>query len=234
MLQGDSDIEDLTALAPSPSISQASTQKRKSPASRTVKDTVKKKKGKATGKAKSKICSRCHRNSHTVENCFAKTTAEGNPIASGPPDSIPLPKNNKRTKGCSRCGRNSHTRETCFAETHLDGSALSPNYYSDSGGEGVYLTERASKAKELYRKKHKKGPGDFPDDGCERCGRRSHMKRNCIAFTDIFGNDLPGGGSVNGISVESDVCILLSRRQVLLKTPLLLQPQLFTFIILGS
>jgi ribosomal protein S27AE len=51
-------------------------------------------------------CTRCGRNTHLAEKCYAKTTYAGAPLATD----------------CGRCGRKYHS--VCKAVTHVDGTTL--------------------------------------------------------------------------------------------------------------
>ncbi|KAJ3316934.1 hypothetical protein HDV06_002537 [Boothiomyces sp. JEL0866] len=87
-----------------------------------------------------------------------------------------------RKKECSRCGRDSHTLDECFAKTNIDGTNLeiveSISNIIESVGKifGLNLTTSESV--------------QFDKDACFRCGRKSHLARNCYAKKDINGKDL--------------------------------------------
>lgn len=53
-------------------------------------------------------CSRCGRNNHTYELCYAKTHINGNLI-------------------CRRCHRHGHSIKTCYATTYLDDTSIKSN-----------------------------------------------------------------------------------------------------------
>jgi cellular nucleic acid-binding protein len=69
-----------------------------------------------------KQCSRCGRNNHTAEYCYARRDITGANIGdiTASIDPVVCVKAVK----CTRCGRNSHTLTECYATTHLDGNVL--------------------------------------------------------------------------------------------------------------
>lgn len=86
-------------------------------------------------------CRRCGRHTHFVGDCYARTSAEGTPIAKrskqeaaasavhqpAPRRAAPRPRSFERRDGpraCSRCGRASHASQDCYARSHADGRAL--------------------------------------------------------------------------------------------------------------
>ena len=66
----------------------------------------------ASAKRREVGCSRCGRQCHVAEQCFARTTSEGEQI----PEC--------REEGCSRCGRQGHVAEQCYARTTSEGEQI--------------------------------------------------------------------------------------------------------------
>ena len=65
------------------------------------------------------ICSRCGRNSHTVQNCYARSTVDGKSlVAEGRKSSKFI------GEGCFRCGRTSHWVSDCYATYDVHGERI--------------------------------------------------------------------------------------------------------------
>ena len=62
-------------------------------------------------------CSRCGRNSHSVKDCFAKTTAHGQVFQYSESESSTY----LEEDACYRCGRTGHFVRDCFAKTDING-----------------------------------------------------------------------------------------------------------------
>lgn len=55
------------------------------------------------------LCSKCGRNSHTADNCYAKTKLNGKKLRKR---RVP------KVKLCGKCGRNNHTTAKCYATSY--------------------------------------------------------------------------------------------------------------------
>jgi predicted GIY-YIG superfamily endonuclease len=104
------------------------------------------------GRRRRMECTRCGRDSHTEEDCFAATHVNGNFLAQDDDESDDSSESSdsaagdnragrfqgsqqlrslfvrhpqeQRTRGFSRCGRDSHSVDRCYASRHADGSFL--------------------------------------------------------------------------------------------------------------
>ncbi|CAB9513422.1 ZnF_C2HC [Seminavis robusta] len=116
-------------------------------------------------------CSRCGRDSHTEEDCFAATHVRGHSIVPSVEeeddcDSSDESESDDDSHGCSRCGRNSHSTDDCYARTSVNGDPLSDDSSDESESD------------------------DGSHDGCSRCGRNSHIEAHCYARTSANGSRL--------------------------------------------
>jgi ribosomal protein S14 len=72
-------------------------------------------------KYKKKTCSKCGRNNHNSNECYATMHISGMPCEvyeeMKEMEEICNPKKDK----CTRCGRNTHVIQNCFANTHING-----------------------------------------------------------------------------------------------------------------
>jgi cellular nucleic acid-binding protein len=82
---------------------------------------------------KNSMCTRCGRDNHTADDCYAKTMADGSEIATQESGGIfnciirvfvELMREKVCEKVCKRCGRDSHTLHDCYAKTAIDGKIL--------------------------------------------------------------------------------------------------------------
>jgi hypothetical protein len=70
-----------------------------------------------TGGRQKKMCTRCGRTGHLVQNCFANSTMEGYALGEIGEDSDEM-------ADCQRCGRDGHYDRECFAKTDIDDEPL--------------------------------------------------------------------------------------------------------------
>ena len=63
-------------------------------------------------KTKIYVCSRCGRDSHSIQECYAKTSVDGKSLQTS------------KSEGCFRCGRHSHSTWHCYARTDVYGNRL--------------------------------------------------------------------------------------------------------------
>jgi ribosomal protein L37E len=71
-------------------------------------------------KTKKLTCTRCGRDSHTIEKCYAKTSVAGKVFDISESDSS----SDSFHDACFRCGRSSHWANECFAKTDVHGNPL--------------------------------------------------------------------------------------------------------------
>lgn len=74
-------------------------------------------------------CSRCGRNGHLIQDCYARTDVAGNLLEtelSTDDSSSSMDDSSSSTQGCFRCGRSSHWIQDCYARTDVAGNLL-PN-----------------------------------------------------------------------------------------------------------
>jgi GAG-polyprotein viral zinc-finger len=81
------------------------------------------------GKPKAKVhsgCTRCGRNSHTVQDCYAKTDVDGRAIEPSDIESDESESDSSASAqdGCYRCGRKGHWQSECYARTDANGNSL--------------------------------------------------------------------------------------------------------------
>jgi predicted GIY-YIG superfamily endonuclease/ribosomal protein L37E len=69
-------------------------------------------------------CDRCGRDSHSVEDCYARIHSQGHILKASEPVSDDS-ESDDSVDFCSRCGRNSHSVKRCYARTHIKGHRLS-------------------------------------------------------------------------------------------------------------
>jgi ribosomal protein L37E len=63
-------------------------------------------------------CKRCGRDSHSIQQCYAKTTVSGKIIDDSESES------SDSSETCFRCGRTSHWANDCYAKTDVQGNPL--------------------------------------------------------------------------------------------------------------
>jgi hypothetical protein len=68
-----------------------------------------------------KACDRCGRDTHHIDNCYARTHITGYKLKRDTANVVSLP------KICSRCGRNTHSINKCYENTYINGSKLIDN-----------------------------------------------------------------------------------------------------------
>ena len=80
----------------------------------------------------------------------------------------------ERYNKCFRCNRKGHMRNNCYAKTDVYGNKL----YDESEDEDISIDEEYEEYEE------------YEDDcyKCFRCNRKGHMRNNCYAKTDVYGN----------------------------------------------
>lgn len=147
------------------------------------------------------ICSRCGRNNHLTENCYAKTHLNGNllysdtdylnndvifrcsnccreghlskqcPFSQKEEKHTPPESNNRET--CKRCNRSSHDIVSCKATTYSDDTCIR-----------CYKSGHNSSSCEAKIDKYGK---------CSRCGKSSHNSDECMSSSHIKGYALANG-----------------------------------------
>lgn len=72
------------------------------------------------------VCTRCGRDSHTAEKCYAKVTVDGTPIEESEEGSEMSVDSDSEIdpNACFRCGRKSHWERDCYAKTDIHGNRL--------------------------------------------------------------------------------------------------------------
>jgi len=66
------------------------------------------------------LCIRCGRPGHFVNNCFARTNVDGEPILSGSDSESDCSDDGT----CYRCGRHGHWSTECYARRHINGHLI--------------------------------------------------------------------------------------------------------------
>lgn len=121
-------------------------------------------------------CSRCWRDSHAANQCYASTRVDGLRIPDGAAHTDVVYSPAARASGgvnsgCFRCGRNSHEAGDCYASTRADGSRI-----PDGSSDGSVRPERGAGRSQLARAR---GGADASAVRCFFCDREGHSVRDC-------------------------------------------------------
>jgi hypothetical protein len=68
-------------------------------------------------------CGRCGRDSHSINNCYARVAVDGQALESSSSESDFEPSFTDRF-ACYRCGRSNHFASSCYAKTTIDGFGI--------------------------------------------------------------------------------------------------------------
>lgn len=157
-------------------------------------------------------CTRCGRNTHTADKCFAVNRFDGAPIVA----EVPIVREPEK-KNCTKCGRNTHTAEKCFASLKLDGTpivAQAPVVKANCarcgrnthGVDKCFATNRLVGTAPVPEVRKAAPPVAKPvaESTCIRCGRNNHTLEKCNAFAKYDGTPL-----CSGVTKEGNKCRLV-------------------------
>lgn len=158
---------------------------------------------KATQVVKKSDCTRCGRNTHSADKCFATQRLDGTPLVAQAPiiDEV-------NVKNCTKCGRNTHTAEKCFASLKLDGTPVVAQVPVAKAnctrcGRNTHTADKCFATNRLdgtvLAPEARKIPST--ESTCLRCGRNTHTLDRCNAFTKYDGTPL-----CSGITKEGNKC----------------------------
>ncbi len=128
-------------------------------------------------------CYRCGRRNHFQIDCFATYHVDGSYLGnyrSRPPSPPPFTYRNNDALDCLRCGRTNHNTRDCFAITDCYGHSLSEQDFPvqrrpqqhNNNNNNYHAVARPSRL------------------ACYRCGRLSHLARDCYARYHVDGSNL--------------------------------------------
>ena len=98
------------------------------------------------------------------------------PTPLGRNQTLPASSNRNNRNVCSRCGRDSHSASNCFARTDADGEDLEHDHRQLPTPRRNDTLRGSSSRTIKY--------------SCSRCGRDTHLARDCYARLDINGSSL--------------------------------------------
>ena len=103
---------------------------------------------------------------------------------------------------CTRCGRSTHFVKDCYAKTDVYGNPIDQSEkYEEVWVCQTCNGEFSTQAQCLNHEKFCKPANqqDWNRDNCHRCGRSSHVAKDCFAKTDINGNPITRADSYQEI-----------------------------------
>jgi GAG-polyprotein viral zinc-finger/GIY-YIG catalytic domain len=125
--------------------------------------TEEQERGREYGRRRRMECTRCGRDSHTEEDCFAGSHLNGTFLLPVEAESEESSEGSDSGVVCARCGRENHDTSQCYARVDVEGQQL-----------------RSSARR----------PQEQRTRGCSRCGRDTHDTSHCYARFDVDGQPL--------------------------------------------